>query len=210
MRVLRCRTLPLLLSLLLPACSGPGERRTEIATGADDGCLFALNSFLPVAGGWAAAALEDCRVGTCVSGSGDTLRCRVLYRFDVSGWKHGDVTLHLRCAATTGSPGAVEVLCIDTFPALPDTMSIAPSDLAAWWDLAAGGIAVGLVNPVPNREFTFAIPESLVAAKSADGCLCFMLKLADETRPAGNWMLPVTFDYAVSHNVVKPWLSLPD
>lgn len=201
--MLRCRA----LLLLLLACSGPGGRRVEIAGSADDGSLHALAGFLPVPCGWAAAGDEDCRVGTSLTGSGETLRCRILYRFDIADWQRGDITLHLRCAASLGSPGAVEVLCIDTFPALPDTMPLVPGNISAWWDLAADGSAVGSVSPVPNSGFALTVPESVVSARSGGGWLCFMLKLADETRPAESWFRLATYDYAVIHGTDMPYLT---
>uniref|UniRef100_A0A7C4CE28 Lipoprotein n=1 Tax=candidate division WOR-3 bacterium TaxID=2052148 RepID=A0A7C4CE28_UNCW3 len=197
----------LLLSLSLFACSALRVERVDIAADTDDGSLSALTRFLPYPAGWAASLTEDCRVGNSTNRAGDTLCHRALYRFDISNWRDGDITLHLRCAASTGTPGAAEVICIDTFPTLPDTMSLAPGDISAWWNLAAVGNLVGTTHLLPNREFSAVIPESIVARRRAGGYLCFMIRLADETRSGNNWFRLVTSDYARAHATDKPHLT---
>jgi hypothetical protein len=181
----------------------------EILDYRHDGAVSVLTRLLPQPSGWAYGGMEEVRAGVGASGS-DTLVSRALYRFNVSQWQEGDVTLHLRCAAQMGTPGPVEVYVIRTFGALPDSMTGGPSYLGGLWSLADSGRILPLATPVPNQEFRVIAPDSVVAAfRSADGFLAFMVRLANEDQTAENWYRLVTYDYTLTHAIDRPrvtWL----
>jgi len=195
-----------LSAILFLSCLS-SEVRQEITNKGDDGFVTIFTRFLPSRNGWVVGAMEDARAGIGFSGA-DTLLSRVLYRFDISSWSHGPLTLHLLSTAAMGTPGALQVFCVSDFPRLPDSMTGNPADVSGYWLLADSGSLVGAPTPVPNQWFTVTVPESVVATwKSSSGYLAFMLRLADENQLAENWFRMVTFDYAVSHGTDKPYVT---
>ena len=197
------------------------EMKVEIMNGNGDGSVAILTHFLPQNLGFIYGTNEDCRVGKYVSGSGDTLLTRIVYRFNTSEpegesyfqIEHGhELTLHLECITKTGNPSAIEVYCINDFDTLPDTITTNPQDVNWLWQAIATGRKLGEVTPSAGKSFTIVIPDSIAESvistmRSSAGYIAFMLKLDDETLNANNFYSLVNYEYAIKHNKDKPYLT---
>lgn len=193
-----------LCATVFVAC-GKQEVRVELAQGKDDGSVSLLTHLQPNLFGFVYGSLEECRVGIGVSGGGDTLLGRPVFRFKIADWTKGEITFHFRYNNTSGTPGLIQVFCIKNFGALRDT---GPADISWLWQAADSGRMVG--EPLFRADSTFeaVAPESVVTAmKSSDNYLAFMLKLKNEGLLAENWVRITNYEYAETHDAEKPYLT---
>ncbi|RLF33848.1 MAG: hypothetical protein DRN07_01420 [Thermoplasmata archaeon] len=203
----------LMAGVLLPGCekktAGPTEKVAEIKIGTDDGCVSALTHFLPDAAyGFVISGFDRASVGVALSGGGDSLTGRALYRFDISDWNDGTITFHCRCISRTGAPDSIEVYVIDDFGSLPASPGSDPQDVSATWNLLNTGVKVGEISPIAGNWFEISIPNAVVQEKkTGEGYLAIMLKLSNEEIGADNAYDLSTYEYAESRHENKPYLA---
>jgi hypothetical protein len=197
--------MPVALVLALAGCSRTAT--VEVSSGTDDGSLSVLVQYLPQALGLEFATVEPARVGVGVSGGGDTLLARTLYRFSIPDWhRDGDITLHVYCDAASGLPGPVSVYVTDDFGELADITT--PTDISAIWTLAGAGSYCGQIAPVPREWASATVSDSLVQAhRSGAGALGFMLRLEQEQVSADAWYRLATFERSAELGIAVPHLT---
>ena len=176
------------VSIFLAGCTQEGNQgggianKIEIKTGSDDGGVVALTDMLPDAsfGVINGGSDQPFMIGLFVSGGGDNLTGRGIYRFDISGYENKNFTFHVKCIEKHGNPGGLEVyLTNDSGP-----LEISPTnmrDVSEIWNLIKTGEKIDIVTPSPGQWISVSIPSSLVKSKVTDsGYITIMLKLEDE------------------------------
>jgi len=144
----------------------PTGKTAEIRVRTDDGGVSALTQFLPdTAFGFVISDFDRMSVGVGLSGGGDTLTSRALYRFDISGWAEGTITFHGHCISKTGSLGNIQVYVIDEFGTLHNSPEPSPEDVSGTWNLLNTGIKVGEISPSDGDWFEVSIPNSVIQEK---------------------------------------------
>jgi len=184
------------------------EKTVVVNAGKDDGHVSVLTQFLPDAAyGFTIAGFDRAFVGVALSGGGDSLTSRALYRFNISEWVEGTITFHCYCLSVDGSPGSVDAYLVDDFGELQTSVTTTPQDIAEIWSLPDKGIKVGSATPSSGEWFEISIPETLIDEKSSNDILAIVLKLDEENMEAGNVYAFSTYEYAEEHNRYKPYLS---
>jgi hypothetical protein len=204
------RQMVMVSTLVLAAlCGCSGTVTTELDTGANDGCISILTRYVPQRFGQVLATVEPARVGVSVSGGGDTLLARTLFRLDCADWRRaGDMTLHLYCDAVSGQPDPVDVYITDDFGELVDVTQ--PEDVGAIWSVTDAGSLCGRVTPSAGQWSTVVVLDSLVQAhRSGAGRVCFAVRLVTEQTTADNWYRFATFERSAELGLAGPHLTWP-
>ena len=184
---------------------GQKSFRAEIEKGIDDGSMFILAGLYPdIVAGWVVGNLEGAFVGVVVSGGGDTTIQRALYRFNISSWSKGDITLHLHCTYKVGDPGKVEIYVVNDFRELPEEPSQDPEDISSFWNIVNSGTIIGEVEANQGDWFEIIIPETAIVDTNY---LALVLKLKNESVSGGNAYGFSTFEYAERYNEDKPYVE---
>lgn len=188
--------------------SSPKGYSLDVGAETDDGGVAVLNALLPeMKAGFVNGGGEGVLIGVLLAGE-NPLTSRGLYRFDISNWEEGDITLHIRCVDVGGSPGEVEVYVVKDFGALPASPGENPVNVSDTWNLVSSGIKVGSTSPSKGKWIEVVVDSSVVEKmRSADGYLAFMLKLANENVEPGNVYIFSTYEYTASHDGEKPHLT---
>ncbi|OYT57543.1 hypothetical protein B6U70_02345 [Euryarchaeota archaeon ex4484_162] len=190
----------------------PTEKRIEIKAGNDDGGVVVLNSLLPnLTAGFLNGGVgteEGTILGVITAGEND-VTSRALYRFDISEWNNtADMVFHLKCLYRHGNPGMIDIYVVDDFGPLPSVQEADPSDVSDIWNLSESGEKVGSISPSAGEWFEITISKSIIEVKkTSEGYLAFMIKLSDENIQTGNFYTFLNYEYAVSHNEHRPYLT---
>ncbi|RLF37504.1 MAG: hypothetical protein DRM99_00195 [Thermoplasmata archaeon] len=182
--------------------------KIEIKTGSDDGGVIALTDVLPAAFGTTNGGSDQpFMVGLLVSGGGDNLTSRGIYRFDISGYENKSFTFHVKCVEKHGNPGNLEVYVTNDTGSL-DTNPSNMTDVSNVWNLVETGEKITTTLPVVGQWVEVEIPVSVVASKVTDkGYIVIMLKLEDETLDSNSdYYSFSTYEYL--QGSAKPYLSI--
>jgi len=201
------QTLVCLFALLTLQCGGSAEQTDYVAASGDDGCVAVMADSLPRAVGRVRAGTEEARVGVSVDSMGDTVVSRALYRFRsfYPTYTTDGLRLHLRSLSAAGTPGTIRVYAVPDFGSLPSLPTDSASDVSTYWTIADSSVLLATISPASDTWFTLDLVG--LDLESCNGVLALELTLEDESRPAGNWYDMLTFDYAVSHNTTKPYIT---
>ncbi|HEC94462.1 MAG TPA: hypothetical protein ENI45_00675 [Thermoplasmatales archaeon] len=188
----------------------PESIKIEVKTGADDGGVVALTDLLPdsVFGIVNGGGDQPFMVGLLVSGGGDNLTGRGVYRFDISGYENKSFTFHVKCVEKHGNPGSLEVYLTNDTGALETNLSNM-SDVSQVWNLIASGEKIATITPSSGEWLNVGIPSSTVESKvTDDGYITIMLKLENEDLGSNNDYYGFS-TYEYSQGAAKPYLSVP-
>jgi len=99
-----------LVMIALIGCVEVKEKRIEIENGLDDGSIVVLSDLLPdIAAGFLYGDSEGILVGVGVSGGGDNITSRGIYRFNISNVENAN--LHLKCLSKQGRTRKTRGIC---------------------------------------------------------------------------------------------------
>jgi len=183
--------------------------RIEIKTGVDDGGVVVLTDLLPNAFGTTNGGSDQpFMVGLLVSGGGDNLTGRGIYRFDISGYENENFTFHVKCVEKHGMPGALGIYVTND----SGSLDINPSNMtnvSQVWNLIETGEKIAVVTPVSGQWINVNIPSSKLVSKITDeGYVVIMLKLENEDINSNNDYYGFS-TYEYSQGSAKPYLSIP-
>ena len=184
--------------------------KRQVKTGADDGGVVALTDLLPdsVFGIVNGGGDQPFMVGLLVSGGGDNLTGRGVYRFDISGYENKSFTFHVKCVEKHGNPGSLEVYLTNDTGAL-ETNPSNMSDVSQVWSLIASGEKIATITPSSEEWLNVGISSSAVESKvTDDGYITIMLKLENEDLGSNNDYYGFS-TYEYSQGAAKPYLSVP-
>ena len=187
---------------------GETENTIDVHLGIDDASVSALSDLLPNnTFGFVITGFDRASVGVGLSGGGDSLTSRAIFRFNVSDINES-VDLHLYCISKIGSPGNVEVYIVNDSGTLHDSEGPQPENVSNIWNLIDTGIKLTEIKPSENGWSEINIPFSTIVEKRGkDGYITIMVKLADENIDPANVYEFSTFEYAQSHGGNGPYLS---
>ena len=184
----------------------PKKYVVSITEPLDDGVVYILRDYGPEAGyTWGGG--EGALVGVAAGGEHNTTS-RALYRFKITEWTKGDITLHLYCTIVKGTPGKVEVYVVNDFSSLPQNQTGDPHDVSSVWNLVESGEKIAELSLSEGSWFEVKLSSSVVSTyKTSTGYLAIMIKLEDETLEGEHYYGLLTYEYATKNNMDPPYLT---
>ncbi|HEC87943.1 MAG TPA: hypothetical protein ENI52_01345 [Thermoplasmata archaeon] len=193
--------------VILSGCvkeESPKAFKVEIEKGTDDGVMYILAELYPdIVAGFVTGGTEGVFVGVVVSGGGDTIINRALYRFDISDWNGGDITFHVHCTYKNEVPGKLEVYVVNDFGELPEQQSQDPEDISYLWNNINNGTKVAEAEPNQGDWIEITIPENAIVDTNT---LALVLKLKNENMSGYAYGFS-TYEYAEKYNEDKPYIE---
>jgi len=199
----------IIIILLLCGCvekeKGEEENIIEISAGTDDGGVSILTDLLPNNFGMVMGSGDiPVMVGLFTSGGGDNLTGRAIYRFNLSEWKGGNITFHVKCIQKYGSPGNVDIYVshdLGTLPSYPSEIE----DVSYLWNLS-DGMLISTYTPQADKWMEVLIPSDKINAILTDDYLTIVIKLEDENIGSNSdYYVFSTSEY--NHGASKPYLT---
>ena len=201
--------IPALLYFLYYA---PKEKKIYITSSGDDGTVFILRDYGPIAGyiyGGGSGAL----IGTALSGNHSTIS-RGLLRFNISEWRGGAISLRIFCITKQGEPGQIDIYVISDFGPLPEEPygdpenPDDPGDVSSIWNLCLTGYRVSTITATEGSWIEVEVPEDVIISYRDGNILAFMIKLSNEDIEDNNWFGIATYEYAIANNMDPPHLII--
>lgn len=177
----------------------------DIKSGTDDGEVFLFrdshsnNTGMVMSGGDVPTV-----VGLFISSSKENITGRAIYRFNLSEWKGGNLTFHVKCVQKYGNPGEVEVYISKDKGPLPSNMP-EMKNISYLWNLSDGEL-VSSSYPKENEWMTVTIPSDKINAVMNSDYITLIIKLKNENIKSNrDYYVFSTSEY--NHGSSKPYLS---